>query len=63
MKILSEVLHVKSPSPLVKDYVLYILYLLSMYSGLWECDVVERGNEGVHSKFYYEGLGVKKGHG
>ena len=51
MHILSELLHIKSLSPLVKDDVLYILHLLLMYCGEWECDAIERGMEGVHSKF------------
>ena len=52
MQILVEVLHVKNLSLLVKDDVLYILQHLLLYYGEWVCDVIEKGMDGIHSKFH-----------
>ena len=52
MEILSEVLHVKSLSPLVKDDALYILHLLLINCGEWVCNAIERGMKGVHFEFH-----------
>ena len=47
-----KVLHIKSLSLCVKDDVFYFLHLIFMYCGLWVCDAVERGVEGVHYQFH-----------
>ena len=52
VKILSEVLDIKSLSPLVKDDSLYILHLLLINCGEWVCNAIGRGIKGVHSEFH-----------
>ena len=47
----------------MKDDFLYFLHHILLYCGLWVCDAIERGMEGVHSKLHYEGFGFKKGRG
>ena len=47
-----EVLQVKSLSPLVKDDFLYFIHLILMYYGIWLCNAVDKGMEGVHSEFH-----------
>ena len=38
----------------VKNDGIYMFHLILMYCGLWVCDDVKRGIEGVYCEFHYE---------
>ena len=52
MQILSQVLHVKGLTPLVKDPLISSSFINVMSERV--CDGIERKMERVHSKFHYE---------